>query len=355
MTNITEHNVKYHDGDKQISYLASGPSTGPLLIFIHGWPAIAKTWESQLNLFGSLGFYAVAPDMPGYGNSTANKNIEDYAHDNIIPGLLALLEDTGRTEAVWLGHDWGSGVISSLVATHPEVCKAMVWMAVPYKTIELGLEEVLKYVNRDMYPEDKHPKGQWDYMSFYEESFDKATAWFDQNIAAFTKKLYSRGNPAILGKPAFLATVRRDGGWYGGVETLEDVPLANTCLDEATYNDLVTALQKTGFGPADAYYMNHDRNRAFNLEKQKNGGVLEMPCLFIQAKYDVVCDTVTSRLAEPMAKHCKNYSFTSIDAGHWVALEKPAEANAAIVQWLCRAVPDWWPGAWQNRITTYKK
>ena len=54
-----------HSGDKTTFYLAAGPKSGPLLIFIHGWPAIARTWKPQLDVFASLGFRVVAPDMPG--------------------------------------------------------------------------------------------------------------------------------------------------------------------------------------------------------------------------------------------------------------------------------------------------
>jgi soluble epoxide hydrolase/lipid-phosphate phosphatase len=46
-------------------FLAAGPEDGPLVIFCHGWPAIAKTWKTQLEAFALLGFRAVAPDMPG--------------------------------------------------------------------------------------------------------------------------------------------------------------------------------------------------------------------------------------------------------------------------------------------------
>ena len=103
MANFTEHAVKYENGNKIISYIATGPKQGPLLIFLHGWPAIGKTWERQLTTFASLGFRAVAPDMPGYGKSTSNKVYSDYAQEKIVPGMLALLEDVGREEAIWIG------------------------------------------------------------------------------------------------------------------------------------------------------------------------------------------------------------------------------------------------------------
>lgn len=64
MAPFEEHEVTYAD-DKKIFYLAAGPTNGPLLVFIHGWPAIGKLWKPQLDAFASLGFRVVAPDMPG--------------------------------------------------------------------------------------------------------------------------------------------------------------------------------------------------------------------------------------------------------------------------------------------------
>lgn len=59
-----------------------------------------------------------------------------------------------------------------------------------------------------------------------------------------------------------------------------------------------------------------------------------MPTLFIQAEYDTVCDTVNSPLAEASRKRSKNLTEASVAAGHWLALEKPAEVNSIIEKWI---------------------
>lgn len=110
MTEFEERDIVYSDGGeepKTIHYIATGARDGPLLIFLHGFPAIARTWLPQLKAFSSLGFRVVAPDMPGYGKSSTSKDILSYSHKRLNAGLLALLGDTGRDAAVWAGHDWG--------------------------------------------------------------------------------------------------------------------------------------------------------------------------------------------------------------------------------------------------------
>lgn len=218
--------------------------------------------------------------------------------------------------------------------------------------LELGLEEILKYVNRELYPADQYPFGQWSYMNFYEQNFDKATSYFDADIPGVIKLLYSKGDPASFGKEAVTANVTKHGGWFGGGEKPDPswakIPLSNTVLEEDGFNELVTAMQKTGFWGADAWYLNHKRNRAYSLEKWKNEGDLHMPVLFIGAKYDGVCATSNSRICEPMRQHCTDLTECEIDAGHWVAEEKPVEVNAAIARWLVESCKQYWPGYWLN-------
>ncbi|KAF7197442.1 Bifunctional epoxide hydrolase 2 [Pseudocercospora fuligena] len=358
---FSEHNVSYENGSKTIHYLAAGPKLGPLLIFCHGWPAIGKTWRPQLESFASLGFRVIAPDMPGYGKSTSNKVYSDYSQEKIVPGLLALLADTGRKNAVWVAHDWGSGCLWSLAATHPEVCRGVVNLAVPYRLIELGLEELMKYINREKHPESEFPYGQWSYQVFYEQNFEKATAWFDSNPEGALRAFYVKGSATNLEKPARTANVVKDGGWMGGAPKpppKDAIPAGASTLDslpEEDVKEFEDAMKKTGFFGGDAYYMNHKANRKWVLENSVNGGVLEMPVLFIEAKYDAVCDTYGSNATDPMKELCKNLSYASLDAGHWVQLEKPEETNALIARWLLENLPSYWPGAWSNPIAQYKK
>jgi soluble epoxide hydrolase/lipid-phosphate phosphatase len=54
------------------------------------------------------------------------------------------------------------------------------------------------------------------YQKFYEEQFEKATAWFEKDAAAFLRAGYARGKPEGLGKAAMTSRVNEDGGWFGG-------------------------------------------------------------------------------------------------------------------------------------------
>ena len=83
--------------------------------------------------------------------------------------------------------------------------------------------------------------------------------------------------------------------------------------------------------------MNWKANIAF-AGRAKANWRLDMPVLFLHAAYDYVCETIVSRLAEPMRAHCANLTEATIASGHWMAQEKPIEVNAALAKWLGGAV-----------------
>jgi pimeloyl-ACP methyl ester carboxylesterase len=100
------------------------------------------------------------------------------------------------------------------------------------------------------------------------------------------------------------------------------------------------ALTRNGFFGPDSYYMNHARNARY---VSAASGRLVLPVLFLGARYDYVCETITSRLAEPMRERCAHLTEYVIDSGHWMAQEKPYEVNAALTHWLATQVPGAWP------------
>ncbi len=49
---------------------------------------------------------------------------------------------------------------------------------------------------------------------------------------------------------------------------------------------------------------------------------------------DVVCDTVHSRLADPMRADCADLTEVVIEGGHGLTLERSTEVNDALAHWL---------------------
>lgn len=57
-----------------------------------------------------------------------------------------------------------------------------------------------------------------------------------------------------------------------------------------------------------------------------------MPCLFIEARQDGVLSTALGGLSEPMRRFCRDLTECSVNAAHWLQLEKPEAVNAALAR-----------------------
>lgn len=344
---ITEHVAQ--TGAHKTFYLASGPEDGPLIIFVHGWPELSLSWRHQLPALAALGFRCVAPDMRGYGQSTVYEKKEDYALEHSVGDMLALLDHLGRERAVWVGHDWGSPVVWNLASHHPERCLGVANLCVPYSGPS---SSPLDYVDRDIYPQDEYPAGQWEYMLYYYENFDKATAEFDANVRTTIKVLFRKGDPAGMGKPAATALVRKAGGFFGNLEgaggplsglaLAELLPVDEDVISEDDLQVYCDALERNGFFGPSAWYVNIEANAAYAATSLHEGR-LDMPVLFISALYDYTCETVSSRAKEPMEALCSDLTLDVIKSGHWMAQEKPVEVNGVLTRWLATSLAASWP------------
>ena len=323
-------------------YLAAGPVDGPLVVLVHGWPELSISWRHQLPILAGLGFRAVAPDMRGYGRYSVYDRHDSYAQEEIVADMLELLTALGRERAVWVGHDWGSPVVWNLASHHPERCQAVAGLSVPYYTLERGLDSIVPLVDRNIYPEAEFPVGQWEYMRFYEDNFDQARRCFDADTTRTVKALFRRGNPAGHLKPSRTAMVRQDGGWFRGAGIAPDLPLDTSVLSEAELCAYASALARNGFFGPDSWYMNHAANAGYAM-RAVNGGYLDMPALFLAGRHDFTCESIASRLGEPMRAYCRDLTEAVIESGHWMAQEQPMAVNAALVGWLANRVKGVWP------------
>ena len=126
----------------------------------------------------------------------------------------------------------------------------------------------------------------------------------DANVGKFLKLAFRKGDPAGEGKRAMTAMARKGHGLFGGAQ-FPDVPRDSDVISEEDLSIYVSALERNGFFGPSSWYMNHATNAAYG-RKAVNDGYLDVPVLFIAALYDYVCESVHSRLGEPMRKYSRN-------------------------------------------------
>lgn len=314
------------------SWIEGGPADGPLIIFIHGWPEIGLLWRAQVEHFAAAGWRCVAPDMRGYGGSSVPTHSGAYAVRELVADMVELHDELGGAPAVWVGHDWGSPVVWGMATHYPDRCRAVANLCVPHIARGFALPNLVPLVDRELYPEGIYPVGQWDYWLLHREHFGRTVSVFEADVRATFSASYRTGSPDAVGKPAITADMRAKGGWFGPAGP-PAVPRDAALIPQEIFDALVSAFEKTGFAGADAWYLNDAPNIAYAAEAE-NFGRLDLPVLFLHAERDTVCDTVHSRLADPMREDCTDLTEVKIASGHMLMLERPSEVNAAIADWL---------------------
>jgi pimeloyl-ACP methyl ester carboxylesterase len=314
----------------------AGPDDGKLLIFLHGWPGIGLMWRAQLQALASEGWRCIAPDMRGYGGSSAPAAAEAYALEEIVTDMLELHDHLGAFPAIWAGHDWGSPVAAALAAHHPARSRATILMSVPYFPDGFALPTLLPLIDRQRYPAGEYPDGQWDYYRFYLTHFEQMVSDMNADMEATLAALYRPGNPASLEKISPSALITRNGGRYGSAHRAPPTIADPALWPPADFAALTEAFRKTSFFPCNAWYLNDIANIAY-ARTAPDRGRLDQPVLFLNGSWDPICDIARSRLGAPMHAACKDLTVTNLESGHWLPLERKTESIGAIRSWINKA------------------
>ena len=119
-------------GDIHLNVFTAGPSDGEGVVVLHGFPENAKSFENQIQLLASQGFFVMAPDQRGYGDSDKPKKIRDYKMEFLAGDIIGMLNHYKKDRVYLLGHDWGSAIGWFLITFYEERFKKAILMSSPH-------------------------------------------------------------------------------------------------------------------------------------------------------------------------------------------------------------------------------
>lgn len=110
----------------------AGEAGQPLVLCLHGFPECWASWRYQLPVLAQSGYYAVAPDLRGYGYTGGPEDVDAYRLSHLTADVVGLIESLGYRDAILLGHDWGCALSWEVARRYPDKVRAVVGLSVPY-------------------------------------------------------------------------------------------------------------------------------------------------------------------------------------------------------------------------------
>jgi non-heme chloroperoxidase len=104
---------------------------GRPIVFSHGWPLTADSWETQMFFLASNGYRCIAHDRRGHGRSSQPWNGNEM--NTFADDLATLIETLDLKNAALFGFSMGGGEVARYIGRHgtKRVAKAGLISAVP--------------------------------------------------------------------------------------------------------------------------------------------------------------------------------------------------------------------------------
>jgi pimeloyl-ACP methyl ester carboxylesterase len=273
---------------------------GPVVVLCHGFPELAFSWRWQVPALTAAGYRVLAPDMRGYGGSSAPAEVEAYDVVSLCGDMCGLLDALEQASAVFVGHDWGANVAWNMALLHPERVEAVVGMSVPFvpRAPAPPLAIMRRHLGEDFY-----------------------IVWFQQPGVA-DEALARDVRRTLTTSRVWTAQWAEDDGGDGAPPPWLSEP------ELAVY---VETFERTGFTGGLNWYRNIDRN--WELTEAVAQRRVEQPSMFLTGERDPVR---TFMPVEAMDGWLTDQRANVLvpGAGHWVQQQEPEAVNAALLEFL---------------------
>ena len=125
----TQHPVHYKTirvGDQRVFYREAGPKDAPAILLLHGFPTSSHMFRNLIPRLAGA-FHLVAPDYPGFGQSSMPARDEVRLHLRQPANMVdQFTEQVGLKKYSLYVKDYGAPVGYRLAVKHPERVQALI-------------------------------------------------------------------------------------------------------------------------------------------------------------------------------------------------------------------------------------
>lgn len=301
----------------------AGNPSQPLILFLHGFPDSWYSWRHQLAAMAEAGYYAVAPDMLGCGETDAPMEIERYSQDEMAKDIAGLITTLGHEQAILVGHDLGASLTWQVCLLHPEKVKAAIALSIPYggRALSRPTEHMKKVFGNNFY-----------YILYFQEP-GVAEKELDEDIRNSLLRIYY--SISAEGEESYTKFVTSDAPQKA--EKYLDTTVAPKTLpqwlSEADLDYYVSRYQKKGFRPIINWY------RCLDIYWERTphlaGKKITQPVYFIAGKNDPITHMVRKAIKRlpAVVEDLRGIEYFE-ECGHWIACEQRELLNERLLAFI---------------------
>ena len=104
--------------------------SGPTVLLLHGFPAFWWTWRDLIVRLAAAGYRAIAMDLRGFGGSDHPPH--GYDPITLAADATGVLRSLGVSDATVVGHGWGGIGAWTMAALEPELVPRIVPIGMPH-------------------------------------------------------------------------------------------------------------------------------------------------------------------------------------------------------------------------------
>ena len=298
--------------------------TGPLVLLCHGWPELWYSWRHQLPALAAAGYHAVAPDMRGYGQTSAPGDVRAYSIFHLVGDMVGLVGALGARACAIVGHDWGASVAWHAALMRPDLFKSVAALSVTFRSRARG------------YPcELLRASGLEGHYWLYFQPEGVAEAHFERDIQrTFRTILFTASGDGPSDRKRWVVPPGA-----GLLDQMSEPSALPGWLGQADIDAYARAFSRTGFRGGLNWYRNIDRN--WELTAPYAGAHIAQPALFVAGTREPTLEGPRGQASlEDMAEQVPNLKQIFIEGGgHWLQQERPRQVNDALLSFLRQTYP----------------
>jgi pimeloyl-ACP methyl ester carboxylesterase len=185
-TNTSFDSLKQIDaGLLNVGYAEAGPSDGPAVILLHGWPYDIYSYVDVAPLLAQAGYRAIVPYLRGYGTTSflSSDTFRNGQQSVVALDIIALMDALEIEKPILAGYDWGARTANIIAALWPERCKAMVSVS----GYLIGSPEANKT------PLPPNQEYQWWYQYYF--ATERGRDGYEKYLHDFAKLIWQTASP----------------------------------------------------------------------------------------------------------------------------------------------------------------